>query len=307
MCCPAKPILELGAGSGLWTDTSPSVLRGENPITAAVFNRDLADQAARRALPNTRRLTSTGSTNCRPRASTTSSARGSCATTRYAENLAALDRLLKPGGQLLFFEANYWNPQVFLKNTIRPIGRWTGDARVPDRDAQVRADEEASHQGLPMLEVVPYDIVHPLTPRRLIRAPAVGRVHPRARAGGGELCGTLYIWLVKPGRRARPHVNLAVSRSCSADSVVVPCHNEEMNVRPPDRCAAARTTPYIHEMIIVDDNGTRHRGGGRREAMKVRAAGTAVVGRRPTAWAVRSGTATPPRRDVMCLRWIATL
>src|SRR5215218_279294 len=51
---PGESILELGAGSGLWTTHLTSTLRGENPITAAVFNDDLAKQAEQRQLPNTR-------------------------------------------------------------------------------------------------------------------------------------------------------------------------------------------------------------------------------------------------------------
>lgn len=37
---PGESILELGAGSGLWTEHLSAVLRGENPITAAVFNHE---------------------------------------------------------------------------------------------------------------------------------------------------------------------------------------------------------------------------------------------------------------------------
>ena len=85
--------------------------------------------------------------------------------TAYAENLAALYRLLKPGGQLLFFEANYWNPQVFLKSTIRPLGRWTGDAECQIGMRKFQLMKQASHQGFTHVEVVPYDILHPLTPR----------------------------------------------------------------------------------------------------------------------------------------------
>ena len=39
---PGESILELGAGSGLWTEHLSSVLRGENPITAAVFHDEFA-------------------------------------------------------------------------------------------------------------------------------------------------------------------------------------------------------------------------------------------------------------------------
>src|SRR5215469_2802811 len=38
---PGETILELGAGSGLWTEHVTNVLRNENPITGAVFNREL--------------------------------------------------------------------------------------------------------------------------------------------------------------------------------------------------------------------------------------------------------------------------
>src|SRR5438132_13545792 len=48
---PGESILELGAGSGLWTEQLFAVLRGRNPITAAVFNDEFA--ASHRDIPNT--------------------------------------------------------------------------------------------------------------------------------------------------------------------------------------------------------------------------------------------------------------
>src|SRR5213083_1663398 len=47
---PGESILELGAGTGLWTEHLSAVLRGQNPITAAVFNSDFAQNA--RPVPN---------------------------------------------------------------------------------------------------------------------------------------------------------------------------------------------------------------------------------------------------------------
>src|SRR5215470_15562904 len=44
---PGETILELGAGSGIWTEHLDDVLRGENPITGAVFNRELLPQSTR--------------------------------------------------------------------------------------------------------------------------------------------------------------------------------------------------------------------------------------------------------------------
>src|SRR5277367_3907239 len=49
---PGESILELGAGSGLWTEHLTDVLRGENPITAVVFNSGLADQVREKQLLN---------------------------------------------------------------------------------------------------------------------------------------------------------------------------------------------------------------------------------------------------------------
>src|SRR5215510_4356989 len=49
-----EKILELGAGSGLWTEHLASVFRCENQITAAVFNKELADVAASKGLANTK-------------------------------------------------------------------------------------------------------------------------------------------------------------------------------------------------------------------------------------------------------------
>src|SRR5580704_8018421 len=47
---PGETILELGAGSGLWTEHLTDVLKGRNPITAATFNDDLARGAEQKKL-----------------------------------------------------------------------------------------------------------------------------------------------------------------------------------------------------------------------------------------------------------------
>src|SRR5215468_6722940 len=50
---PGEAILEIGAGSGLWTQHLAATFRGENPVTAAVFNAHLAQQAHERELHST--------------------------------------------------------------------------------------------------------------------------------------------------------------------------------------------------------------------------------------------------------------
>lgn len=266
---PGESLLELGAGSGLWTRHLAEALRGENPITAAVFNPDLAEEAAASQLPNTRVVQVTQLADLPAESFDYIVGTAILCHDAYAENLAALYRLLKPGGQLLFFEANYWNPQVFLKHTIRPVGRWTGDPDCQQGMSKFDLMKRASHEGFTHVEIVPYDIIHPLTPRRLIRAvQSIAFILEHAPVIR-DLCGTLYIWLVKPGERQRPHVNLAVHPELAGStSVVVPCHNEEGNVRRLIDAMLAAYDSYIHEIIIVDDNSTDGTADVVREAMK---------------------------------------
>lgn len=254
---PGETILELGAGSGLWTEHLTTVLRGENPITAAVFNEDFAALAAEKTLPNTSFVHVTDFDELPAESFDYIVGTAILCHNQYAQNLAALYRLLKPGGQLLFFEANYWNPQVFLKNTIRPIGRWSGDAECQIGMRKFQLMKQASHQGYTHTEVIPYDIVHPLTPRSLISAVQSTAFILEHAPVIREFCGTLYIWLVKPGNSRRRMVNLATHPELfGSTSFVIPCHNEEMNI--PRLVAGLIETydEYIHEIVIVNDNSS---------------------------------------------------
>lgn len=255
---PGESILELGAGSGLWTKHLVSVLRGENPITAAVFNEDFAQSASRKKLRNTRIVRVADLVNDLPEEHFDYIiGTAILCHDKYPQNLRALYRLLKPGGQILFFEANYWNPQVFLKNTIPLVGRWTGQARCQVGMRKYKLMQIASHQGFTHIEVIPYDILHSRTPRFLIpmvQSLAFILEHaPVIR----NLCGTLYIWAKKPGdeEARRPKVNLANhSELFGAISVVVPAHNEEMNIRALVDKLVEMYDSYIHEIIVVNDN-----------------------------------------------------
>jgi SAM-dependent methyltransferase len=257
---PGEAILEIGAGSGLWTEHLAAVFRGENPITAAVFNDDFFQSASQKQLPNIKFVRVAALTADLP-AESFDYVIGTAILchNQYAQNLTALYRLLKPGGQLLFFEANYWNPQVFLKNVIRPLGRWAGNAHCEIGMRKYKLMQVASHQGFTHIDVIPYDILHPVTPCSLI--PFVQSIAfvfehtPIIR----EICGTLYIWAKKPGNDAvrRPCVNLVKHQHLfGSTSVVVPCHNEEMNIPRLVDTLMQAYDEYIHEIIIVNDNST---------------------------------------------------
>jgi SAM-dependent methyltransferase len=259
---PGETILELGAGSGYWTEHLAAVLRGENPITAAVFNEEFASSS--REIPSARFVKINSLAQDLP-AESFDYVIGTAILchTQFSQNLAAIYRLLKPGGQLLFFESNYWNPQVFVKNHVKPIGRWSGEASCQLGMRRYKLMKAASHQGFTNVEIIPYDILHPRTPRVLIpflqSAAFVMEHTPLIK----EMCGTLYIWAKKPGdeRARRPVVNLATHSSLrNSVSIVAPCYNEEMNVEPLVDALLGLYNDYIHEIIIVNDNSSDRTG-----------------------------------------------
>ena len=117
----------------------------------------------------------------------------------------------------------------------------------------------ASHQGFTNVEILPFDIIHPLAPRRLIRLLESAAFIIEHAPGVKELCGTLFIWAKKPGERTVSirDGGLAVHPALfDSTSVVVPCHNESMNIQPLVQALMRLYGPYIHEIILVNDNSS---------------------------------------------------
>jgi dolichol-phosphate mannosyltransferase len=252
---PGERILELGAGTGYWTKHLTTVLRGENPITAAVFNEDYLQAAE--PLPNVV-FTLIKDLSALP-AESFDYIVGTAILShnQYAQNLHVLYRLLKPGGQILFFEGNFWNPNVAIKNLVPAIGRWAGNARCQIGMRKYQLMRMASHQGFTEIDVIPYDIVHPSSPRFLISSLQTLAFVLEHMPVVRELCGTLYIWAKKPGdeEARRPSVDLAVHPELfNTVSFVIPCHNEEMNIDRLVRTLIQFYDKYIYEIVIVNDN-----------------------------------------------------
>lgn len=256
---PGETILELGAGSGLWTNHLATVLHGLNPITAAVFNEDFARCGSAKNLPNTHFIHMTDLRDLPAESFDYIVGTAILCHNLYPQNLKAIYRLLKPGGQILFFEANFWNPQVFVKSIIPPIGRWAGNARCQVGMRRYKLMQIASHQHFTQIDIIPYDIIHPRFPVTLIHVvQAIAFIFEHAPFIR-ELCGTLYIWAKKPGdeEARRPSVTLAYHPQLfGSTSFVVPCHNEEMNISQLVDKLMQLYEPYIHEIIFVDDNST---------------------------------------------------
>ena len=232
------------------------MLRGENPITAAVVNDEFA--SSHRNVKNARFVRISDLANDLP-AESFDYVVGTAILCHdlYPQNLQAMLRLLKPGGQILFFEANYWNPQFWVKSVLPALGRWAGNASCQVALRKYRLLRIASQQGFVDIDIIPYDMIHPLTPRVLVRSLQSLAFILEHTPLIKELCGTLYIWARKPGeaQSRRSNVCLAEHKQLEgAVSIVVPCHNEEMNIRPLVNTLMQFYGPYIHEIIIVNDN-----------------------------------------------------
>ena len=256
---PGENILELGAGSGLWTEHLSAVLRHENRILATVFNADLAAAASKKNLPNVR-FELIDDLGQLPAGSFDDVVGNSVLShNEYSRNLRVVHRLLKPGGQILFFEANWRNPQVAVKNLFPSLGRMLGNASCQIGLRKYELMRLASQQGFIDIDITPYDIIHPRTPRFAISALQSSAYILEHAPVIKELCGTLYIRGSKPPDRdvKRKLVNLASDPELfDSTSFVIPCYNEEMNIPRLVQTIVGLYGPYVHEIVIVNDNSS---------------------------------------------------
>jgi dolichol-phosphate mannosyltransferase len=249
---PGETILELGAGSGILTEQLDTVFRDENPITSVVFCSDLIE-SARTRVPNAMFLHGVDLHRDLP------SGRfdhvigcGMLWHSQLPECLALIHRVLKPGGQILFFEPNFRFPARFFNEMWSHWRAVTSLQLSLDRVIQACSDHEFTD-----IDLTPCDIVScRLGPRLMkqLEAKAVLLEHmPAVRFA----CASMSLTARKPGYRIKPAPNLA-KRSALRDavSVVVPAHNEAANIPRLIERLMSLYRDYIHEIIIVNDNST---------------------------------------------------
>jgi len=249
---PQQSILELGCGQGLFTQQLLSVSRGENPITAVTFN---PDNPRPEGLPSSVEFLSA------------SSIPGPLTGRRF-DFIIAMDlldkrnsawvlqnvyELLNPGGQVIFYESNPWNIALKLRQFVMQPFRQNDPRKLLSRPELY---ELISEVGFIRIFAVFNDFVYAPLTRPLVwwlrnlsilleNAPVIK-----------TLAGSILIHAQKPPRVAeRPQMSLCEHEQLrKAISVVIPCHNEEMNIEPLITRLKCFFGDYLHEIIPVDDN-----------------------------------------------------
>lgn len=248
---PNQTILELGCGQGMLTRQLVHVSRGENPITSVTFDANNTSPT----LPSGVEFINA------------SSMPGEL-TGRQFDYIVAMDlldkrncawvlqnvySLLKPGGQVIFYESNPWNVVLKLRRSISQLFGKKDPRHLLNRSTLY---ELISEVGFIRAFAVYNDFVYaPLTPGMVWLFRNLSILLENA-PGIQTLAGSILIHAQKPPRRVeKPVVSLFEHEGLrNAVSVVIPCHNEEMNIEPLVRNLKAFFGEYLYEIIPVDDN-----------------------------------------------------
>jgi SAM-dependent methyltransferase len=247
---PGQTVLEIGAGSRGFTNHLYTVSRGENPVTAVTFDASITEQEELPAAVECLRLDSLPGP-LQGRTFDVVVALDLMDERNAALLLQVLFKLLKPGGHLLLYESNSWNPVMRAR---RLLGRGAGkDTR--QLLSRPGLSELLPNLGFTSVTTLYNDFVYAPLTRRLVWAVRNLSILLENVPGLQTLAGSILVYARKPGQ-----LTVATTMLCEhecfrrAVSIVVPCHNEEMNVRPLVSRILSLYGEYVREIILVDDN-----------------------------------------------------
>ena len=255
---PGQTILELGCGELRLTRALLRVSRGENPITAVTFQSaaplapEFHGKIELLQIPKfpgdlmKRRFDYVVAMDLLDRANS-------------SELLQIVHELLAPGGEMLFYESNPWNPFHKLRGLL---SRLTGKRDQRNLISRPCLYELLSELGFVRIYAVFNDFVFaPLTRGWIwfLRNLSILLENaPILRT----MAGSILIHAQKhPRQKQFRGLSLCEHESLRrAISVVVPCHNEQMNIGPLTERILLLYGDYIHEIIPVNDGSTDRTG-----------------------------------------------
>lgn len=255
---PGQTILELGCGRGMLTRQLARVSRGGNAITAVTF---APDAERPEELPERVEFLTAPSLPGPLRGRRWDLIVGMDILDRQnsAWMLRHVHELLNPGGEVVFYESNPWNAVLRLR---RILSGWFGRRDPRSLLSRPQLYELMSEVGFIRVFALPNDFVYAPLTRRLVWLLRNLSIVLENAPGIRMLAGSILVHAQKPPRQVeRPRTSLFVHEPLrGAVSVVVPCHNEEMNIGPLVVRLRELFDEYIHEIIPVDDSsrdGTR--------------------------------------------------
>ncbi|GAB4231639.1 MAG: hypothetical protein Kow0049_14150 [Stanieria sp.] len=249
---PNETILELGCGRGLLTQELVYVSRGENPITAVTFNHN---HSLPKHLPASVEFIDASESL-------------EILSGRTFDYIIAIDlldesncgwflqqveQLLKPGGQVIFYESNPWNIVLKLR---RFLSKYIGQKDPRKLLSRPKLYELVSELGFIRVFAAYNDFVYAPLTKSLIWLLRNLSILLENTPVIQTLAGSILLHAQKPPRVVeKPKVSLCDHEQLkNAVSIVIPCHNEEMNVSPLVGKLKSFYNDYIYEIILVDDN-----------------------------------------------------
>ena len=251
---PGQTILELGCGEGLFTRALLRVCRGENPITAVTFQKPAIGPTDIRRKVELLEL-SDSSTSLRGRRFDCVVAMDLVDRHHASQLLRSVYELLGPGGEMVFYESNPLNPFLTLRRLFRRVLGSQDPRSLLSRSQLYRL---LVSSGFVQVYAIYNDFVFAPLTRRLIWLLRNLSILLENAPGVRTMAGSILVHAQKPpeGMAVPRRLRTTHESLRGAVSVVVPCRDEEMNIRPLVNRLLNLYGDSVYEIILVNDGST---------------------------------------------------